>query len=83
MKPLRRMPCPACGSGETKVVSTYTSQDDDVVRFRICEECGKKFRTIQPPEDILSNTIVVKYYPRESEEHKKKKVILDCDPRLA
>ena len=64
-------------------MSTYTSQDDDVVRFRVCEECGKKFRTIQPPEDILSNTIVVKYYPRESEERKKKKVMLECDSRLA
>ena len=77
------MPCPACGSEETKVVSTYTSQDDDVVRFRVCEECGKKFKTLQPPEDILSNTIVVKYYPRKSEAYKGKKVILECDPRLA
>ena len=83
MKRLKGTPCPACGSEDTKVVVTYTSQDDDVVRFRICEKCGKKFRTIQPPEDILSNTIVVKYYPRKSEEHKAKKIILECDPQLA
>lgn len=62
---------------------TYTTQDDDVVRFRACEECGKKFRTIQPPEDIMSNTLVVKYYPRNSEKHRKKKIILELDPRLA
>ena len=77
------MPCPACGSEDTKVVCTYASQDEDVVRFRICEKCGKKFRTLQPPEDILPNTIVVKYYPRNTEKHKKKKIMLECDPRLA
>ena len=77
------MPCPACGSEDTKVVATYTSQDDDVVRFRSCEKCGKKFKTLQQPEDLLSNTIVIKYHPRGSEDHKGKKVILECDPRLA
>ena len=82
MKRLKGTPCPACGSEDTKVVVTYTSQDDDVVRFRVCGKCGKKYRTIQPPEDILSSTIVVKYYPRWSEEHKGKKVVLECDPQL-
>jgi len=65
------------------VVSTYTTQDDDMVRFRSCDDCGKKFRTLQPPEDILCSTLVVKYYPRNTEKHKKKMIILECDPRLA
>ena len=71
------MSCPVCGSGETRVATTYTSQDGDVVRFRVCNECGEKFRTLQPPEDLLSDSIVVRYYPRFTEKHRKKKVMLE------
>ncbi|MDZ4228508.1 MAG: transcriptional regulator NrdR [Candidatus Levybacteria bacterium] len=53
------MKCPYCGSNETEVVETRTSEDVDTIRRRReCLRCEKRFTTYERIENI--NLVVIK-----------------------
>ncbi|MDO8583297.1 MAG: transcriptional regulator NrdR [bacterium] len=53
------MKCPYCGSNETEVVETRTSEDIDTIRRRReCLKCKKRFTTYERIENV--NLVVIK-----------------------
>lgn len=53
------MKCPYCGSQETEVVETRTSEDIDTIRRRReCLKCKKRFTTYERVENV--NLVVIK-----------------------
>jgi len=53
------MKCPYCGSTESEVVETRTSEDVDTIRRRReCSECKKRFTTYERIENV--NLVVIK-----------------------
>lgn len=47
------MTCPICG-GKTKVVESK-SYHDHMIRFRKCQKCRFRFRTIEMDDDLYNN----------------------------
>jgi C4-type Zn-finger protein len=45
--------CPECGSAQTSVISKTPMIDDQILRRRSCVDCGHRWYTVQPPEDIV------------------------------
>ena len=76
-RPLNAPACPECNSIETKVLGRYTSQDNDCVRERRCNECGHRWKTLQSPEEVLDPSIRVKFSKWTSEEGSKRRVRLE------
>ncbi|MDO4662622.1 MAG: transcriptional regulator NrdR [Tissierellia bacterium] len=47
------MKCPFCGSKDTKVVDSRSTEDDEAIRRRrLCNNCNKRFSTYERYEDI-------------------------------
>lgn len=60
------MTCPICGS-KTKVVNVM-SHFDHVIRFRKCQKCRFRFRTIEMDDDLYNNLNKEKH---ENADHQK------------
>ena len=80
-RPLNAPACPECGSIETKVLGRYTSQEDDCVRVRRCNDCGHRWKTLQPPEEVLDSSIHVKFPSWTSKEGSRRRVRLEYAPK--
>ena len=53
-KPHRVTRCPTCIIGSlSNDKSVVTSEHGFAYRVRVCEQCGAKVRTKQPPEEIV------------------------------
>ena len=76
-RPLNAPLCPKCGSNDTRVLGKYTSQEGDSVRDRTCRDCNHRWRTLQPPEEVLDPSIVVKFYRWKSLENRRRQVTLE------
>ena len=76
-RPLNAPLCPKCGSNDTRVLGKYTSQDGDSVRDRTCRDCSHRWRTLQPPEEVLDPSILVKFPPWKSLEGSRRRVTLE------
>lgn len=50
-----QIPCPACQSKSTYVVSTYHTIDYTMMRRRCCKSCGHRWYTQQQPEQPLGS----------------------------
>ena len=69
--------CPECGSEDTRVLGKYTSQEGDSVRDRVCREYDHRWRTLQPPEEVLDPSILVKFPRWKSPEGSRRQVTLE------
>ena len=45
--------CPKCGKRDSRVLNTYYTEDEDIIRFRECNFCANRLWTQQPPEQYL------------------------------
>lgn len=52
------MKCPACGGEESAVIRT-TSSGAEVRRTRRCQECGKRWVTVEAPVEIHEAAVEV------------------------
>ena len=59
------------------MLGKYTSQDGDSVRDRVCRECDHRWRTLQPPEEVLDPSILVKFPRWKSPEGSRRQVTLE------
>ena len=48
------MTCPMC-NGDTDVTCTRDNEDH-VIRYRKCQDCGYRFTTVETDEDFYSKT---------------------------
>ena len=71
-----RLAVPNAGQ-RTRVLGKYTSQDGDSVRDRVCRECDHRWRTLQPPEEVLDPSILVKFPRWKSPEGSRRQVTLE------
>ena len=51
--------CPKCDSVESRVLGRYTSQLNECIRERVCQECGYRWKTVQSAEEELDPSIRV------------------------
>lgn len=54
--------CPECGSRRTKVVTVRSALDSTLVRRRVCNSCGHRWYTIQPPEIPVPSSAISYHY---------------------
>lgn len=54
-----RPDCPECGSGNTRIKSYFYHPDGQVTRYRICNDCPRKFTTKDP-----AGTVQRRAHPR-------------------
>jgi DNA-directed RNA polymerase subunit RPC12/RpoP len=47
MKYVNRQPCADCGSIRQRVKRTGTTDQDQVLRLRQCDDCGHRFTTVE------------------------------------
>ena len=45
--------CPQCGKRDSRVLNTYYTEDQDIIRWRECNFCAHRLWTQQPPEQFL------------------------------
>jgi len=76
-RPLNAPRCPKCDSENTRVLGRYTSQEGDSVRDRVCRDCAHRWRTLQPPEEVLDPSIVVKFHGWKSLKNRRRQVTLE------
>jgi len=67
--------CPHCNSMKTKVISTYYTIHDEIVRRRTCKECCFKFDTIASKEEILDPKLFKVMIPAKSTLDYPKKIV--------
>ena len=70
------MACPNCFGAEIRVIGTYYTEDNEIVRQRTCKECNHKWNTVQPIEKALPSSVKVLYPTWRGEEGKLKLVEL-------
>ena len=49
--------CPKCGKRDSRVLNTYYTVDEDIIRFRECNFCAHRLWTQQPPEQLLDPNV--------------------------
>ena len=54
-----------------------TRHKGDSVRDRVCRECDHRWRTLQPPEEVLDPSILVKFPRWKSPEGSRRQVTLE------
>jgi len=69
--------CPACESKDVVVLGRFTSQDDDFVRMRKCRDCNYQWSTVQPPEEVLDESIRIIFNRWTSPAGKERRVTLE------
>lgn len=47
-------PCPKCRNPITKVTRSGAEDGGEIVRRRLCEQCGHRFYTCQEPEYVIT-----------------------------
>ena len=70
------MACPNCFGAEIRVIGTYYTEDNEIVRQRTCLDCKHKWNTVQPIEKTLPPSVKVLYPTWRGEEGKLKLVEL-------
>ena len=80
MRAINSPQCPQCGSIESRVMGRFTSQENDCVRNRRCQDCGHRWRTLQPPEEVLDASIRVKFPQWLTPDGSRKRVTLEYGP---
>ena len=53
------MACPHCFSAEIRVIGTFYTEENQIVRQRKCLDCKHKWNTIQELEQVLPPTIKI------------------------
>ena len=75
------MACPHCFSAEIRVIATFYTEENQIVRQRICKDCKHKWNTVQPIEKTLPPSVKVLYPTWRAEEGKLKLVeLVDIAP---
>ena len=69
--------CPECDSSNTRVVGRFTSQEEDIVRLRVCGACGHRWKTLQAPEQVLDPSIRVVFSRWTSPAGRERRVTLE------
>ena len=47
------------------------------MRDRVCRDCDHRWRTLQPPEEVLDPSIVVKFHGWRSLKNRRRQVTLE------
>ena len=75
------MACPHCFSAEIRVIGTFYTEENQIVRQRTCKDCSHKWNTVQPIEKTLPPSVKVLYPTWRAEEGKLKLVeLVDIAP---
>ena len=56
--------CPKCGKRDNRVKNTYYTEDDRILRTKICNCCDWRWWTIQYPEQNLNPAKFSIHIPR-------------------
>ena len=75
------MACPNCFGAEIRVIGTFYTEENQIVRQRTCKDCNHKWNTVQPIEKTLPPSVKVLYPTWRAEEGKLKLVeLVDIAP---
>ncbi len=73
-QPVNKNTCPECGE-DTRVMRTYYSDSQEVVRRRRCPACDHRFWTVASGEEPLSNRNFRVRYPARGSEREKNRLV--------
>ncbi len=54
--------CPNCKGNSARVVLTKKTEEGQIIRRRVCHNCGHRWYTLQYPEVVISGEEV--YWPK-------------------
>ena len=64
--------CPNCGKRMSRVLNTYYTEDEDIIRYRECNWCEHRLYTQQPPETYLDPDVYRVIIPKFSDNKQKR-----------
>ena len=64
--------CPKCGKRMSRVLNTYYTEDEDIIRYRECNWCEHRLYTQQPPETYLDPDVYRVIIPKFSDSKQKR-----------
>ena len=64
--------CPKCGKRDSRVLNTYYTEDEDIIRLRECNFCTHRLYTQQPPEQFLDPDVYRVVIPKFSDTKRKR-----------
>jgi len=56
--------CPKCGKRDNRVLNTFYTNDEDIIRLRECNFCAHRLYTQQPPEEALDPEVYRVIFPK-------------------
>ena len=62
-KPKHIPPCPECGSRNNSATTTAKTTCNQIFRYRDCKDCGMRFETVQPYEEVLAGYARIRFLP--------------------
>ena len=64
--------CPNCGKRDSRVLNTYYSKEQDIIRYRECNFCAHRLYTQQPGEMTLDPDVWRVIIPKFSKTTRKR-----------
>ena len=64
--------CPKCGKRDSRVLNTYYTDDQDIIRVRECNFCTHRLYTQQPPEEFIDPDLYRVIIPKFSDNKQKR-----------